>query len=145
VTSEVLIKALKCCNSLLDNPDNCKSCPLYPIKDCFQYMRKAAIELLEDKPTEAKADGGKLRLSLVPPEIITAVAEVREYGNRKYHDPDNWKTVEAQRYWEALLRHALAAWEDWQKRDPESGLPHLWHIACNAAFLCAMRERGNDG
>jgi hypothetical protein len=93
----------------------------------------------------AKADMGKPHPSYVPVEIIEAVMRVREYGNQKYHDPENWRTVEALRYWDALLRHALAAWEDWQRLDPESGLPHLWHIACNAAFLCAIRERGANG
>lgn len=32
-----------------------------------------------------KADAGKPRLTLVPPEIITAIARVREYGIEKYH------------------------------------------------------------
>ena len=36
----------------------------------------------------AKYDDGKLRLSLVPPEIVTAIAEVREYGKRKYADAE---------------------------------------------------------
>ena len=47
---------------------------------------------------EAKADRGKVRPTLVPPSLVLAVAAVREYGTMKYHDPDNWKRVEPQRY-----------------------------------------------
>ena len=46
----------------------------------------------------AKADGGKLKLSLVPSQIIRDVAEVRMYGCQKYGYPENWKRVEEQRY-----------------------------------------------
>ena len=49
----------------------------------------------------AKADRGKLRLSLVPPEIIWDVAVIREYGNLKYHDSENWRGVEVERYRDA--------------------------------------------
>lgn len=42
----------------------------------------------------AKADAGKPRLTLVPRKIIWAIARIREYGNRKYKDPENWKQVE---------------------------------------------------
>lgn len=94
----------------------------------------------------AKADAGKPHPSYVPVEIIEAVMRVREYGNAKYKSPDNWKQVESQRYWDALLRHAMAAWDDWTSVDEESGLPHLWHICCNAAFLCArMKKEEEDG
>lgn len=82
-----------------------------------------------------KEDKDKLRLSFVPPRIIRAIAEVREFGCRKYKDPNNWRTVEPERYHEAYLRHTLAAWEDYRAVDPESGLLHLFHAACNLAFL----------
>lgn len=88
----------------------------------------------------AKADAGKVRPTLVPPSLIWAVAAIREYGCRKYHDPENWRGVEPDRYRAALYRHWLAYLEG-EKRDPESGLPHLWHIACNAAFLIEMEEK----
>jgi hypothetical protein len=91
-----------------------------------------------EKPQEAKADAGKLQLTLVPRKIINDIAAVRMYGNEKYHDPDNWKTVEVERYRDALFRHLLAYLDDPQGKDEESGLPHLWHIACNVAFLCEM-------
>lgn len=85
-----------------------------------------------------KFDGEKLKLSLVPPEIVPAIAEIRRYGTEKYGNPDNWKTIEPQRYWEALLRHVLAAWEDYRAIDQESGMPHLWHIATNVSFLLSL-------
>ena len=88
----------------------------------------------------AKADAGKPRPSLVPPALVRGVAAVREYGCAKYHDPENWRKVEPQRYWDAALRHALAAWDDYTARDEESGLPHIWHMACNLAFLMQGME-----
>jgi hypothetical protein len=91
---------------------------------------------------ETKADAGKIRPTLVPVELIRAVAAVREYGTAKYHDPDNWKRVEPQRYRDALYRHWLAYLAG-EAVDEESGLPHLWHLATNAAFLIAM-EGTND-
>lgn len=86
----------------------------------------------------AKTDAGKIRPTLVPPALVEAVAAVREYGCSKYHDPDNWRRVEPQRYRDAAYRHWLAYLKNPEACDPESGLPHLWHLACNAAFLIEM-------
>lgn len=87
-----------------------------------------------------KDDAGKLRLSLVPPELIRAVGEIREYGLQKYGSAESWRQVEPQRYWDAALRHALAAWDDWEAVDPESGMPHIWHMACNLGFLIELEK-----
>ena len=87
-----------------------------------------------------KADGGKVRPCLVPPSLVLAVAEVREYGSHKYGETENWRLVEADRYRNALYRHLLA-YLDGEQYDPESMLPHMWHIACNAAFLIEMEEK----
>lgn len=93
---------------------------------------------------KAKADGGKAKLSLVPTAIIYAIARIREYGVNKYPDggPDNWKQVAPERYRDAMFRHLLAYINDPHGVDKESGLPHLWHLACNAAFLCELE--GHD-
>ena len=93
---------------------------------------------------EAKLDQGKIRPTLVPPSLTLAVAKIREYGCEKYHDPDNWKQVEPQRYKDALYRHWLA-YLSGEKNDAESGLPHLWHMACNVAFLIEMEGGVEDG
>lgn len=86
----------------------------------------------------AKADHGKTRLTLVPTGIIRAIARVREYGTDKYGDPENWKRVEPERYKDAAFRHFLAYLDDPFSVDEESGLPHLWHLACNIAFLIQL-------
>lgn len=92
---------------------------------------------------QAKADQGKPHPSYVPVALIEGVMAVRETGTKKYGDPDNWKTVEPERYHQAMLRHILAAWNDPYKIDPESGLLHIQHVACNIAFLLEMKKEEN--
>lgn len=92
---------------------------------------------------KAKADNGKPKLTIVPRQIIYDIAEVREYGNKKYGDSDNWKTVEVQRYRDAAFRHFMSYLDNPQGADEESGLPHLSHLACNIAFLCEMEKALN--
>lgn len=88
----------------------------------------------------AKADAGKLPLTLVPLEIIRNIAEVRRYGKNKYGSSENWKTIEPVRYRDAMFRHMLLYLENPYGVDEESGLPHLWHLACNVAFLCELEK-----
>lgn len=88
-----------------------------------------------------KSDAGKPRLSLVPTEIINCIARVREFGVKKYPDPDSWRRVSVDRYRDALFRHVIAYINNPSSVDAESGLPHLWHIACNAAFLCELERK----
>ncbi|QNB48194.1 hypothetical protein BR63_19115 [Thermanaerosceptrum fracticalcis] len=92
----------------------------------------------------AKADEGKLRLTLVPRQIIRDIAAIREYGTKKYGDSENWRKVEKERYRDAAFRHFLAYLDDPEGKDEESGLPHLWHLACNIAFLCEMEVKKNE-
>ena len=110
-----------------------------------RQARNAAVDsiyLAEDQT--AKADHGKPQLLLVPRKIIWDIAAVREYGNKKYGDPENWKNVSADRYKNAAFRHFLAYLDDPDGVDEESGLKHLWHLACNIAFLCEMEKHENN-
>lgn len=95
---------------------------------------------------QAKADEGKPIFTWVPPAIIRAIERVRAFGNKKYHDPDNWRQVSPDRYWQAYLRHTIAAWWDFRKKDKESGLRHIDHCACNLAFIMQFleEEEAND-
>ena len=85
-----------------------------------------------------KRDAGKPRLHLVPTRIIRDIAEVREYGNRKYGESESWRRAEPIRYVDALLRHTLSFVENPHGVDAESGIPHYKHMACNLAFLCEL-------
>ena len=87
---------------------------------------------------EAKADLGKLDLTLVPTDIIRAIAVIRMHGTNKYGSPDNWKKVDKERYKAAFYRHWLAYLDNPKAMDPDSGYPNLWHAACNIAFLIEM-------
>lgn len=98
------------------------------------------IEKTAQNKEEAKADSGKPKLSLVPRQIIFDIAKVREFGTKKYGDPENWRQVEVQRYRDAAFRHFMAYLDDPYGVDEESGLSHLSHLACNIAFLCEMEH-----
>jgi len=85
-----------------------------------------------------KYDKDKPRLDLVPPGIIEAIGFVRTYGAKKYNTDDGWQEVEPERYTAALMRHLCKFLRDPKGKDEESGLPHLWHMACNIAFLIEL-------
>ena len=92
-----------------------------------------------------KSDEGKLRVSLVPSQIVRDIAVIREYGNEKYGDSESWREVEPQRYIDALYRHTLAFIDAPAGRDKESGHYHYQHMACNMAFLCELLKEGKNG
>lgn len=85
----------------------------------------------------AKKDGGKIAITLVPMEMVEAAAVVRMYGNEKYPDGgvDNWKQVDVERYRNALFRHLFQYLREPYGIDTESGLPHWYHVTCNVAFI----------
>ena len=89
---------------------------------------------------EIKSDDGKPKCRLVPSEVVRCIAKIREYGLKKYGSAESWKDVSVERYQDAMYRHLLAYIENPTGTDEESGLPHLWHIACNVAFLCELQK-----
>ena len=71
----------------------------------------AVKESMQNKQ-QAKGDAGKPQLTLVPRRILFDIARVREYGTRKYGDPENWRQVEPERYRDAAFRHFMAYLDD---------------------------------
>lgn len=97
---------------------------------------------MEDQ--NAKQDYGKPKLTLVPREILFDIAAIREYGNKKYGESESWRTVSPERYRDAAFRHFMAYLDNPYGVDSESQLPHLWHLACNIAFLCELERKEFD-
>ena len=166
-TPDEIMKGLKCCKDpcASDNPE----CPYVKEKateclnklhcDSIDYMRQLqdvnrALQTemgVNRKPDtlcpandqQAKADAGKPRLTLVPPRIIWDIAVVRQYGVEvKYPKTgvDGWRTIGMERIKDAAFRHFMRYLATPHGVDEESGLPHLWHLACNIAFLCELED-----
>ena len=87
-----------------------------------------------------KSDNGKPKPTLCPAKIITAVARIRECRIKKYGDSDSWKDVER----DTAFRHFVAYIKEPLGVDEESGLPHLWHLVCNTAFLYKLEDRSSN-
>lgn len=103
-------------------------------------------EMIVEDPKTGGRKGSKLaRFDLIPPDSLFNLAEVYGHGCSKYA-PRNWELGYA---WglsfAAMMRHA---WHFWRGRyiDPESGLPHLAHVAWHAFTLMEFvrREIGTD-
>jgi hypothetical protein len=90
-----------------------------------------------------KHDESKRRMDLVPTSLVSSVARILEFGARKYGD-NNWrKGLKWSRVYAALQRHLADFWEG-NDLDSESGLPHLYHAACNIAFLIEFYDKRKD-
>lgn len=88
-----------------------------------------------------KFDSGKVRMELIPPELLTAVGTILTFGAEKYEDR-NWELgMDWDRVYGSLLRH-LNAWQSGEEADPETGHSHLWHAGCCIAFLITYEQRG---
>lgn len=86
---------------------------------------------------------GKSPLSWVPRSLAEAVAQVLyrnsdEAGGR--YPRNNWrKGLPWSETLDSLMRHANAI-ADGEDIDPEDGLPHIFKVATNAAFLIEYRK-----
>lgn len=136
-------------SNIIWNTYVCPGCGFVHAAESDEDMQKYADDysnqvLFSERKTDyhAKQDYGKAKLTLVPRRILWDVAAIREYGNNKYPEggPDNWKAVEVDRYRDATFRHLSYYLDDPYGVDKESGFPHLWHLACNIAFLCEMED-----
>lgn len=91
------------------------------------------------KSEGAKYDADKIRMDLLDPSFTEGVASVLTFGAAKYA-PNNWRNgIQYSRIIAAIHRH-LASIQRGEDFDPESGLPHVFHIGCNVQFLGWMME-----
>src|SRR5690349_20922354 len=91
-------------------------------------------EEIKASTTGLRFNEGKLRWSLVDYPSIEPMVRVLMFGAQKYDD-HNWKKgLNKDQILESMQRH-LAALMNGEMCDPESGLPHVGHIMCNAMFF----------
>lgn len=89
---------------------------------------------------------GKKRYDLVQPWAHEQMVNVLTMGAQKYA-PRNWERGMAWSNVIASLERHLAAIKSGEDYDPESGLLHAAHVACNAHFLTAYYKiypQGDD-
>lgn len=99
---------------------------------------KEASKIIQDKVKDTK---GKAKLHLVPQQILYDIAEVREYGNKKYPTggEDNWKLGDPKDYLDAAYRHLTKMVRDGiDSKDEESGIEHYKYLATNVSFICGF-------
>lgn len=99
---------------------------------CIRYVAPGSTA------RDLKFDAGKPRWGLLMaglPTALLGVVRVLTFGALKY-EAHSWRHVPngQERYKDALYRH-LSAIESGEATDPESGLSHWSHVACNALFL----------
>lgn len=88
-----------------------------------------------------KFDGGKPRTDLLPVKPLLEIARVLEFEAEKYGER-HWEAgMDWERPYAATLRH-LFAWQGGETADPETGLNHLAHAACELLFLLEYAATG---
>lgn len=104
-------------------------------------LRMVADHVNVTKTAGIKYDTGKAPLHLLPVETLEELAKVLAFGADKYGDW-NWAAgFKWSRLYGAALRHLYAHMRG-ESKDPESGISHLTHCACNLLFLVYHEQHG---
>lgn len=113
-----------------------------------EYLKRKHEEAAKKVIIPKKAHGdryndGKLKWSYVHFGSLEPMVRVLMFGAQKYA-PFNWqKGLKKDEILESMQRH-LAKMIDGEVNDPESGLPHMGHIQCNAMFYNYMISLENN-
>jgi hypothetical protein len=106
----------------------------YPGHDPEDFYAEGDINS-SDRGTGARANAGKVSLSLVPFHLLGGAARVFMGGAIKYA-AWNWaKGMAWSTSMDCLLRHLFKWWYLGEDIDPDSGEHHLDHVLANALFL----------
>jgi len=114
------------------------------LKDYERLIRAWRGE--QDAQKEAvglKFDTDKPRLELVDALATEGLAKVLTFGAKKYA-ANNWRNgIAYSRLLGGIERHLLAI-KRGEDTDPESGLPHVDHLACGVMFLSNLMKTRPD-
>jgi hypothetical protein len=119
----------------------CQRCYLDGDKSDWEILKEAIKEWYGEPKVGGGHDAGKLRMDLLPFDVVDGVAEVFTYGEAKYPDINgkaNWKHgLPASAHIAAALRHISAIMQG-EMMDDESGLLH----SCHAIARLMMYQHG---
>ena len=87
-------------------------------------------------------DPSKLQPTLIPPQFIAGVAQVLQHGAKKYSRGNWMRGMSFSSILDAIQTHLLAI-QRGEDLDLDSGLPHIYHVGCNLAFLSWYQEGPN--
>ena len=94
-------------------------------------------------PGGIKYDQDKSRIDLIDAEFLEGLGHVLRFGANKYA-AHNWRSgIAYSRLIGAAYRH-LGAINRGEDIDPESGLGHVYHLACCVMFLATMMKHHTD-
>lgn len=116
--------------------------------ETFEEEQERRLQGLRRKNSKQniKTDAGKPKLRLVWghfPKAMFGACAVREFSASKGRPDDSWKEVELERWLDSLGRHLIAIMNG-ETHDPESGKPHVDHIACNGLIISQKWHDEND-
>lgn len=98
---------------------------------------------MEKSLSGRKDDSEKPRVDLLDPEWMEGTASVLAFGARKYA-ANNWRGgIHFSRLIAAALRHMFAIMRG-EDKDPESSIPHIYHVSCCVMFLSWMMTHRKD-
>jgi len=66
-------------------------------------------------------------------KLLQDVWQIMSFGAMKY-GADNWRETPLNKFTGAALRHQLAKYNS-DEPDPDTGLPHAAHLACNCVII----------
>lgn len=98
---------------------------------------------LYDNKILARFNHGKPQWTMMDFKSMEPMIQVMMYGAKKY-ERDNWKKACPARLslLDSLMRHYIKLVEG-ESIDPESGLPHIGHLMCNAMFYSYWEQKTN--
>lgn len=108
------------------------------------YYTKKRREAMAIVPTDGgglRYDEGKPRVDLIPPEAMMELGKLYAAGAKKYADRNWERGMPWSKCLGPLMRH-LFKWMAGERRDPETGLSHMTHVAWNAVALVTYEIRG---
>ena len=90
-------------------------------------------------------DATKLRMDLIPPEVVTGFSQAATYGIAKYDERNCEKGMKWGRVFGSAMRHLWKFWAG-ESHDQESGIHHLdmalWNVGMLATYV--KRNIGTD-